>query len=766
MSALRARDPGLNATRRAGRGAIVMAGTFALCSQVIGSPAIATFAAFGSFSMLLLVDYGGPLVQRVRAHVALAVAWAALISLGTIVARPAWLGILTMVLVGLLVLFSGIVSSVLAGSTTALLLAYILPVSLPGGASALPDRLAGAGIAAGASTLAVVLLWPRPDTDPLSAPAAAVCRAVAARLRLDAAHARGGPGAPGHDACLAAADAAQQATDRLRRAFHATPYRPTGLSTGARALVRLVDELTWLTSVVGLSAPPPQPGTGPAVEPLAVKAAAAAALDQAAELLDRPRGDTGQLRVAMNALHKALDAMEDEATNRLPVFRTARGRDDLYSGPGKGEHNGEDREVGEFLSSLDVSFRAQELSFAVMQIAANVDLLAAAERRGWAEQLLGREPGGLARPLASATERAAGHLDLHSVWLHNSVRGAAGLGLAVAATDLVSLQHSFWVVLGALSVLRSNALNTGQNALRGMAGTAVGVVIGSGLLELIGHDGTLLWFLLPLAILIAGVAPAAISFAAGQAAFTVTLVVLFNIGQTTGWRVGLFRIEDIALGCAVSVVVGLFFWPRGAAGAMGKAMSEAYADAADYLAGAVEYAVGCCTAGPDPAAVPLAEGRRAAAAARRLDDAFRGYLSERGAKPVPLAEVSTLVTGVVGLRLAADAVLGMWERAGDGHHSDHERAAARTELLRAADRVSGWYHRLAAGLDGAGPVPPQLDHDLAADGRLVEAVRRDLHDDRGQATATAVRIIWTGDHIDAARRLQRSLTEAAREAVR
>jgi hypothetical protein len=54
---------------------------------------------------------------------------------------------------------------------------------------------------------------------------------------------------------------------------------------------------------------------------------------------------------------------------------------------------------------------------------------------------------------------------------------------------------------------------------------------------------------------------------------------------------------------------------------------------------------------------PTDEAIRAAAAARRFDDAFRSCLAERGAKPVPLAEVTSLVTGVVGLRLAGDAVL-------------------------------------------------------------------------------------------------------------
>ena len=81
----------------------------------------------------------------------------------------------------------------------------------------------------------------------------------------------------------------------------------------------------------------------------------------------------------------------------------------------------------------------------------------------------------------------------------------------------------------------------------------------------IGIRPDLLWFLLPPAILLAGIAPAAISFAAGQAAFTLVLVILFNIIQPTGWRVGLLRIEDVGLGCLVSLAVGWMFWPRGAA---------------------------------------------------------------------------------------------------------------------------------------------------------------------------------------------------------
>jgi hypothetical protein len=135
-----------------------------------------------------------------------------------------------------------------------------------------------------------------------------------------------------------------------------------------------------------------------------------------------------------------------------------------------------------------------------------------------------------------------------------------------------------------------------------------------------------------------------------------------------------------------------------------------------------------------------------------LDDAFRGYLAERGAKPLPLAQVTGLVTGVAGIRLAADAVMDLWQH--DDEAAAGDRDAARRELLTSTALVTGWYVDLANRMLNRQAPPPPLDHDQALDGRLIQAVRHDLRDPDGKATATAVRIIWTGDHLDAVRRLQ------------
>ena len=453
------------ALRRAGRGALVMPAMFAFGTEVLRNPTVATFAAFGSFALLLLVDFGGPLRARLQAQAALAATGAVFICVGTVVSRSAWLGALAMGLVGFGVLFAGVVSSVLASATVALLLAFILPVALPGPLSSIPDRLAGWGLAAAASFAAISLLWPAPTREPLRGAAITACRALAARLRTEARFLLGGAGAPSVDERDESIERADAAVAGLHRTFFRTPYRPTGLSTSARAVVRLVDEIGWLNAIVVQK---PRSAEGLTVDgaACAVRAAAATLLDRGADLLEEPGRPTEQLDRARAKLDDSPGGARADELGAPPAAGTADGV------------AGGDR-MHELVSALDPGFRAQELSFAASQIASNIELAAAAERRTWMERLLGRRPAGLVGPLASAQERAAAHVQRHSVWLHNSVRGAIGLALAVLVANLAGVQHSFWVVLGTLSVLRSNALSTGQNVVRGLVGTAAGFVVGA-----------------------------------------------------------------------------------------------------------------------------------------------------------------------------------------------------------------------------------------------------------------------------------------------
>ncbi len=730
------RDGNLRATRRAARTAIVMPALFALGSQVFGNPGVATFAAFGSFALLLLADFGGTLTERLAAQVSLVVIGCVLIVLATLVSRAPWAAAVAMLVVGFLVLFVGVVSSALAAASTSILLSFILPVATPAGPAAIPDRLLGWLLAGVVSLPAVTLLWPAPRSEPLRDAAAEACRQLSVRLTVEVARWHGEDDGD-VDQAVARANAA---VAKLRATFLTTPYRPSGLTTATRAVVRLVDEVIWLSVILdNAAATGHQPRADPTVRE--VKTAAAVLLDHAGKALSLREPPQDSLQDHLDDLARARRGMEALAIAEVKLPRHGRTAEDLGS-------------------SLTPSFRAHELSFAVMAIAENIAVAVAAEQRSWWQKLLGQQPRGVAGPIASAQERALAHVEPHSVWLRNSLRGAIALGGAVRVADLSGAQHSFWIVLGALSVLRSNALSTGQSVVRGLVGTTIGFVIGGALVLALGTNHILLWVLLPVAILGAGIAPA-VSFTAGQAGFTVTLLILFNIVSPAGWQVGLVRVEDVAIGCAVSLVVGALFWPRGAAGALRRALAEAYAQCAAYLRTAAERG----TVVDGSAQEVAAAGSRAAAAARRLDDAFREYLAERGNKRLSLAEVASLLTGVAGLRLTAEAVSEPWTGAASARI---DTPRAELELIITTERVTNWFAAMAQAMTGAGMVPRALPQDGASASRLVEALSQDLESvDAPEASVKAhtVRLVWTSDHLDAARRLQDQVEEPARTAA-
>src|SRR2546428_7237490 len=152
---------------------------FALADKVIGQPQTSIFAAFGSFAMLVLVEFGGPWRARLCAYLGLACAGASFITLGTLCSRNPWLAAGAMAAVGFGTLFSGAISGYFAAATTGALLTFVLPVTIPAPNSAIPDRLAGWGLAAGAGICALMLLWPPRRRTDLQRQAAGALHAVA-----------------------------------------------------------------------------------------------------------------------------------------------------------------------------------------------------------------------------------------------------------------------------------------------------------------------------------------------------------------------------------------------------------------------------------------------------------------------------------------------------------------------------------------------------------------------------------------------------------
>ena len=131
---------------------------------------------------------------------------------------------------------------------------------------------------------------------------------------------------------------------------------------------------------------------------------------------------------------------------------------------------------------------------------------------------------------------------------------------------------------------------------------------------------------------------------------------------------------------------------------------------------------------------------------------------------MPLAEITGLVNGVAGLRIAADAVLDLWQR-------DDSRPTA-TAPPRARSCCCGQRATSSAGttswprsIAGDGPAPrPRRPTSPPTIGWSTRSAR-DLAAATTAATSTAVRVIWTADHLDAARRLEVTLVGPARAAA-
>jgi hypothetical protein len=639
------------AAYRAVRATVVVPSLFALTDKVVGDPQMALFATFGGFATLVIAGFGGTRKDKFIAHAGLAVTGSLALIIGTLVSGTTWLAVVVTVPVTFAIFFAGIAGPNAASGSAAAMFAYVLPVVSAGDASMIPSRLAGWWLASAAGTIAVLLLSPKPPGDRFRAATADLAAELASRLNAAA------------DGVITDPESMHAAKEKLRTAFLAAPFRPSGLATSDQALSSLVQLLQWGASQVSdaFDGHVDMKTTCPADRAL-LRAAAAlftdthdlltggapdpdiagleqARADSATSLRDLSgrAGEPDARMTAAQAVHAqaiavvARGAVADAmiASRRADPETIARERRMWY-----GPHDGLPG-----VASGAASGGAGTAAPGPVPLVPNV--------RGL---LSGRAPRQVG--LRRATLLVTRHATVRSVWFLNSLRGALALAAAVAVADVSGVQHAFWVVLGTLSVLRTSAASTGGTAWRALAGTVVGFVIGALLLLAIGTGQTALWVAFPVAVLVAAYAPGTTPFLVGQAAFTVTIVVLFNILVPAGWRVGLLRIEDVAIGCAVSLVVGVLFWPRGVASVVGDDLADSFRRGAEYLSQAVDWAL-------SELMVPPAAAAGAANAGIRLDDAVRGFLTEQGSKKLSKEDLWTMVNASTRLRLTAHTLAGL-----------------------------------------------------------------------------------------------------------
>src|ERR1039457_5171813 len=430
-------------------------------------------------------------------------------------------------------------------------------------------------------------------------------------------------------ATAAGTERCQAAKHELMNAFASTPYRPTGLATADQGLASVVQLLEWCTALLADATDGP-PNLDRADQcDRNLLAQTASVLRQAGDLL------AGQ---AMDDPGTLLDASE------MDRQREACGAYHRSAPP--------NRDYGSVEIIARHAFHAQAISIAVRAIVADTLIATrhadpetiAARRRGW----YGAQPEG-----TMAERRDAG--------LHRR--------------DRAMVEHP-------------HAASTESAALRSVGATVIGFVVGALLLLGIGTSTPALWAALPIALAVAAYAPGTLPFTFGQAAFTGVVVVLFNLLQPVGWKVGLLRIQDVALGCLVSLVVGVLFWPRGAASVVGDDLSDAFRRGAAYLTQAVDWALGSRHTPPDAGAAAVTAGIR-------LDEALRGFLAEQGAKRLSKEDLWMLVMATMRLRLTAYSLAGLQAPDSVRHGPHRGTAYVRAALAQATADLGGFYERIA-----------------------------------------------------------------------
>ena len=591
---LRTRDPSRDGLRRAIRAAIAIPLAALLSFLVSGYSQTSVFALVGSIALLIAADFPGSTGTRALAYTSLGVNGALLIALGTWAAPHPWISVPLCFVVGAVVSFLGLISEIIAAGQRATLMTFLLPVCMPIGGR-LDDRLLGWLLALLVCVPIALFLFPPRYSAELRDLAARVCTALADRIE-------------GGD------NAVTPAMDALRTEFLGSAIRPVALTAGSRSLMRVVSNLQWLSDRVG-------PETGALLGPIAP--VSVQLLRTSAEVLVSEDRDDAIRLAGIVADHRAT-AFASYANNIHEIFDEPDDDDALQCG----------RELlGRRTMSATIG-----LTGSIIAAATVVDT------RPLVDVLLGRglPETGVADRVGthrSAMLALVGYLKTRSISVINSLRTGLALALAVGVTFLLPVQNGMWVALGALSVLRSSIATTRTTALRALAGTSIGFLIGATLIAIVGVNPVVLWCLLPLATFGSTYVLTVGSFTASQAMFTMQVLIVFNLMRPTGWPVGLTRIEDVLIGAGVGLVVSGLLWPGGVQAAVRRAIDDAIGACSRYL----DAAVTRVTRGDSPqtAGALTRLGRDALTATRTYGDAIRVYLSEtNGAVDTALFDTS------------------------------------------------------------------------------------------------------------------------------
>ncbi len=558
------RDPGRIRLRSALRAAVLAPAVYWVCAVPL---ALGTGAVYGAFAVLVLtgfVDFQGRLRDRFLGYLAGALAGAVLIAICAGLAHNRIAAVAGAFVLTFAVLYLAALRGYFATASHGLL----LPVALAAthwnmSAGELIGAEIGWVIGALVSAVGAVVLWPAPPSR-TERNLIATGLGQAATYVADAWPAPGAARQP--ERIVADREALTGIHNRLRASFSAMSSPGAG-NRRDRGLMQLVDQLGQLRLVLRTQVNPNESVTVTKADQRLV-AAVVGSLRACADALrgngEPPEPSTLTLASADHA-RQVIDTVDRQLTDRHP---------------------------GDLRRRLSGAFGIRLASSLTELMVGSTNLA-----------IGGHRPDPETNPSPSVTRRAsitetrptkvmAGHLTWRSPWLRNSLRSAVAVAVAVAVVALINAPVGFWVVLGAVTALRSSAMGTGKTVLQAMAGTILGLIIGSVLVYFAGDTLWVYWAMFAPAVFAAVFLIGGRSFIFSQAAFTLAVLVVFALVLGPHLETGEIRLIDVALGAACSLVLSLLLWPRGIAPQVLKTIRGAVSDATVNLTAAIDRLVG------------------------------------------------------------------------------------------------------------------------------------------------------------------------------
>jgi uncharacterized membrane protein YccC len=166
--------------------------------------------------------------------------------------------------------------------------------------------------------------------------------------------------------------------------------------------------------------------------------------------------------------------------------------------------------------------------------------------------------------------------------------------------------------------------------------------------------------------------------------------------------VGLVRVEDVAIGTAVSLLVGVLFWPHGATALLRSSLGAAYVASANYLDTTITALLGGGELGQLPRAA-----REAFDTAQLLDTAVRDYLANRGSGRGRLHDLTVLSAGANRVRRVGrllQQASSFSRLSGDGDRPPR-LMEARDAFDAERHALCDWYAALGRSISQRAPAP-------------------------------------------------------------